>query len=152
MRGLAGAKAFKAALSMASSKKKWMSSWAGAAVTSSPTSTHDCVEAVQHAIAVGGAKGKSLQLQGGWHSEYHVTEMEVATFLIARGDSAKIVLPPYDRPMLASPFKLTGVDIDADPGEPRGPATQNGMKFTRSFAHADVALDCAAFTASVIFK
>ena len=47
-----------------------------------------------------------------------VPKSMIAMYLLVRGDSATIVLPPYDRPMTAWPFSFAGVDPDADPGDP----------------------------------
>ena len=55
------------------------------------------------------------------------------------------------RPMLASPFKLEGVDPNADPGTPLGPAVVTGTVFTRRYTKMDVSLDCASFTSNITF-
>ena len=50
------------------------------------------------------------------YESYSVKKTTVAAFLISRGPSAAIVLQPYDRPMVKTPFTLEGVDANADPG------------------------------------
>jgi hypothetical protein len=104
-------------------------------------------------MAMGADPTHALQLQGGWgKSRYQVEQTTMAAFLIARGPSAMIVLPPYDRPMLKSPFGIEGVNANADPGTPLGPGKASGTTFTRSYTKADVTLDCAAFTSTIQFK
>ena len=98
--------------------------------------------------------------------------------MLARGASAVITLPPYDRPMLARPFGLVrarahtrdrrarwrellltrrpvrqeGVEQNADPGTPLGPATLVGSTFTRRYTRAEVSLDCSTLTPTIKFK
>ena len=147
-------RAFDAALAMAQSKGKWLSAWAGPAVTAAPTSASDCVAVMNRAIEIGANESHTLQLQGGWAKpQMEVSQNAVAAFLIARGASAVIVLPPYDRPMLKAPFSIEGVDANADPGTPLGPAKVSGSSvFSRSYTKADIALDCAAFKSTITFK
>ena len=93
-----------------------------------------------------------MQLEGGWGRPTDAVPLTtVAAFLIARGPSAAIVLPPYDRPMLATPFKLEGVDADADPGRPLGPGAKGpGGVYTRRYERAEVTLNCTSFEATVL--
>lgn len=82
-----------------------------------------------------------------------VSKVTVATFLLARGASAVITLPAYDRPMLSRPFSLeAGLNLNADPGTPLGPATLDGSVFTRKWSRADVSLDCDTLTPTITFK
>jgi len=81
----------------------------------------------------------------------------IAAFLIARGPSAFIVLPPYDRPMTGSAFTLEGIaDVNADPGTPLGSATNDGAganaTYTRRYTKATVTLNCATCTSEIVFK
>jgi hypothetical protein len=81
----------------------------------------------------------------------------IAAFLIARGPSAVIVLPQYDRPMAGSAFTLEGIaDANADPGTPLGAATKVGAganaTYTRSYTKAPVTWNCATFTSEIDFK
>ena len=81
-----------------------------------------------------------------------ISKVTVATFMLARGAGAVITLPPYDRPMLSSPFSLEGIDLDADPGTPLGLATLDGSTFTRKYSRADVSLDCSTLNPTISFK
>lgn len=81
-----------------------------------------------------------------------ISKVTVATLMLVRGASAVITLPPYDRPMLATPFSLEGVDPHGDPGTPVGPATLNGTVFTRQYTKAEVSLDCNTLTPTINFK
>ena len=77
---------------------------------------------------------------------------EMAIFLLTRGPSAQLVLPPYDHPMIGLEFSIQGVDPNADPGTPLGPATVSGSVFKRSYSKADVMLDCSTFQSTITFK
>ena len=146
--------AFDAALALAKSNGKWLSAWTGAAVSTAPKSAADCAGTMMRLLQLGADEEHSLQVRGFW-SGFSVKQTTLAAFLLARGPSAAIVLPPYDRPMLKGIFTLEGVDPNADPGMPLGPATVGGVDnttFTRAYSKANVSLDCATFTASIAFK
>ena len=80
-----------------------------------------------------------------------IEQSTIATFLIARGPSAVITLPPYDHPMLGRTFALEGVDPNADPGTPLGPASLSGSTFTRHYTKAHVTLDCDTLQSTIDF-
>ena len=139
--------AFNQAMEMAQAKGKWISSWAH--VGPFPISKANCEPLMQEAIAIGSNSSRSLQ----WSvMNFTVSKAALAGFLIARGSSAIIALPPYDRPMLKSPFSLDGVDLNGDPGQPIGQATQSGSVFKRSYTKAEVSLDCTSLTPEISLK
>lgn len=150
--------AFDKALALAKANGKWMSAWVGAAVVGGPRSGGaSCSAAMDGIIALGQDRTRGMQLEGGWAKRLQVQKNTVAAFLLARGPSAVIVLPPYDRPMAGSEFVLEGVaDANADPGTPTGPAIKVGTganaTYTRHYTKADVTLDCATFTSEIVFK
>jgi len=149
-------KAFDAALALAASKGKWFSAWTGDAVSAAPSSAKDCADIMDSLVSLGQNTSHAMQLQG-WVSGWVMTvpKTTIAAFLIARGPSAVIVLPPYDRPMIKTPFILEGVDANADPGVPLTPGGRIGADstiYTRSYTKAEVMLDCSNFNATIIFK
>ena len=81
-----------------------------------------------------------------------IAKSTIAAFLLGRGPSAIIALPPYDHPMLGREFSLVGVEPNADPGTPLGPATVAGKVYKRSYTKADVSLDCGSFESTITFK
>ena len=141
-------------MKLAASKGKWFSAWTGAATTQAPRGAGDCTTTMTRLLQEGADTGHAMQVRGFWKG-MTVQQTTLAAFLIARGPSAAIILPPYDRPMLKSPFGFEGVDPDADPGVPLGPGTAGGpgnTTFTRAYTKADVSLDCTAFKATIVFK
>ena len=147
--------AFDAALALAKSKNKWMSAWTGAAVTRAPRSAADCAATMTRLMQQGANHSNAMQLQN--PNGVRVSRTTIAAFLIARGPSAIIILPAYDRPMIKTPFSLEGVEPNADPGTPLGPGkvvagTGGKTTFSRSYTKAEVSIDCAAFTANIVFK
>ena len=87
-------------------------------------------------------------------AESVISQATLATFMLVRGQSAVITLPPYDRPMLSRPFVWEGaLDPNADPGTPLGLAVLgNGSVFSREYTKAHVSLDCATFKSTITFK
>ena len=106
-------------------------------------------------LKIGGNASHALQLQAGWDrgATHMIRTTTLAAFLIARGPSAGLLLPPFDRPALPAPYAFAdGIDPNADPGTPVGPGSVDGAKFSRAYTKADITLDCDAFTASIDFK
>merc|ERR1712039_10921 len=132
---------------LAKAKGKFFSSWVN--VGPSRLNKDNCISAMTNALDVGGNTSQTLQ----WlTNSVIVSKEEIAAFLIARGSSALIALPPYDAAMLARPFQLEGVDLDADPGVPSGVAEVSGKVYKRSYSNAEVSLDCGTFTSTITFK
>ena len=144
--------AFAQALTLAKAKGKWFSAWEGPAVVDPPTGPGPgCVATMQKLIALG--QNTSLGMQLATSPSFGVSQTVLAAFLLARGESAVIVLRVFDRP-LGKPFPMPGcVDRNADPGTPLGAAVLNGTSlFTRRYTHAHVSLDCATMKSTIRIK
>ena len=150
--------AFDQALILAKSKGKWMSSWEGAAVVKGPEGAGEsCAEHMDAIIALGADPTRGMQLRNPRGQPGVVLQNTVAAFLLARGESAVIVLPAYDRPMTGTQFKMEGVpNANADPGKPVGPATKVGTganaQYSRSYTNAEVTLNCVNYESTIVFK
>lgn len=82
-------------------------------MTHPPKSVGDCAATMAQLLQLGANHSHAMQL----YESFSVRKTTLAAFLISRGPSAAIVLQPYDRPMVKTPFTLEGgVDPNADPG------------------------------------
>eukprot|EP00729_Bicosta_minor_P008094 gene8094-7493_t len=126
--------AFDTALALAKSKGKWISWWNGSALSGGPSQAGAaCAAAMNSAVAL------SLLY-------YHITQNTLAAFLISRGPSAVIVLPPG----------TNRTNPNADPGVPSSAATKTGADatayYTRSYTNANVTFDCATLKSTITWK
>jgi len=70
------------------------------------------------------------------------------------GTESQLLLEPHHLEYTGTscPRIIEGLDPNADPGFPLGPAQVNGSTYTRSYSKADVSLDCASFTSTIALK